>query len=296
MTGSGRNKEFIMASPVKESENSELKMRSANSVAGQIRTEVHGHVFQIVIDNVAKKNSFSPQMMEQMSDALTQLDRTDDYWVGVVCAEGSDFTAGLDMPKFFGPDAGASKDKARLGGWWTEGKIDVFGLHNRCRKPVVTAVQGIVFTIGIEIMLAGDIVIAADNSRFCQLESKRGIAPLGGAHFRYLTRAGWGDAMYHLFLCDEYGAAEAFRIGFVQEVVPTGQQIQRAMEVAQLIAKNAPIGIQVTKEAALQFISGDERAAVSYIPKVWDRVMTSADAKEGIQSFIERRAAVFQGH
>jgi enoyl-CoA hydratase/carnithine racemase len=68
------------------------------------------------------------------------------------------------------------------------------------------------------------------------------------------------------------------------------------MEVAQLIAKNAPIGIQVTKEAALQFISGDERAAVSYIPKVWDRVMSSEDAKEGIQSFIERRAAVFQGH
>jgi enoyl-CoA hydratase len=68
------------------------------------------------------------------------------------------------------------------------------------------------------------------------------------------------------------------------------------MEVAQLIAKNAPIGIQVTKEAALQFISGDERAAVSYIPSVWDRVMSSEDAKEGIQSFIERRAAVFQGH
>src|ERR1700685_529731 len=132
MTGSGRNKEFIIASPVKESENSELKMRSANSVAGQIRTEVHGHVFQIVIDNVAKKNSFSPQMMEQMSDALTQLDRTDDYWVGVVCAEGSDFTAGLDMPQFFGPDAGASKDKARRGGGGEEGKVGGFGLHKRC--------------------------------------------------------------------------------------------------------------------------------------------------------------------
>jgi enoyl-CoA hydratase/carnithine racemase len=199
------------------------------------------------------------------------------------------------MPKFFGPDAGASKDKARRGGWWTEGKIDVFGLQNRCRKPIVTAVQGIVFTIGIEMMLAGDIAIAADNSRFCQLESKRGIAPLGGAHFRYLTRAGWGDAMYHLLLCDEFTAEQAFRIGLVQEVVPAGRQIERAIEVAQLIAKNAPIGIQVTKEAALQFISAGERAAVSYIPKVWDRVMNSEDAKEGIQSFVERRAAVFQG-
>jgi enoyl-CoA hydratase/carnithine racemase len=284
-----------MANAAKEMENGELKMSNANSGSGQVRTEVHGHVFKIVIDNVAKKNSFSPQMMEQMSDALTQLDRTEDYWVGVVCAEGNDFTAGLDMPKFFGPDAGASKDKARRGGWWTEGKIDVFGLQNRCRKPIVTAVQGIVFTIGIEMMLAGDIAIAADNSRFCQLESKRGIAPLGGAHFRYLTRAGWGDAMYHLLLCDEFTAEQAFRIGLVQEVVPAGRQIERAIEVAQLIAKNAPIGIQVTKEAALQFISAGERAAVSYIPKVWDRVMNSEDAKEGIQSFVERRAAVFQG-
>ncbi|WP_275168233.1 hypothetical protein [Bradyrhizobium sp. CSS354] len=72
---------------------------------GQIRTVVHGHVFKIVIGNVAKRNSFSPQMMAQMSDAMTLLDRTDDYWVGVLCADGPDFTAGLDMPKFFGPTA-----------------------------------------------------------------------------------------------------------------------------------------------------------------------------------------------
>ena len=262
-------------------------MSDAKEMSGQIHTEVHGHVLKIVIDNVAKKNSFSPQMMEQMSDALTLLDRTDDYWVGVVCAEGNDFTAGLDMPKFFGPTA------EKLGR--KEGNIDVFGLGNRCRKPIVTAVQGIVFTIGIEMMLAGDIVIAADDCRFCQMEAKRGIAPLGGAHFRYLTRAGWGDAMYHLFLCDEFNAERAFKIGLVQEVVPAGQQVQRAMEIAQLIAKNAPIGIQVTKEAALKFAESGERAAVEYIPRILDRVMNSEDAKEGIQSFIERRAAVFRG-
>ena len=144
---------------------------------GQIRTEAHGHVFKIVIDNPAKKNSFSPQMMVQISEAMTLLDRTDEYWVGVVCAEGSDFTAGLDMPKFFGPKA----ERIDI----PEGNVDVFALKQRCRKPIVTAVQGIVYTIGIEMMLAGDIVVAASDSRFCQMESKRGIAPLGGAHFRY---------------------------------------------------------------------------------------------------------------
>ena len=143
----------------------------------------------------------------------------------------------------------------------------------------MTAVQGICFTISIEMMLAGDIVVAADDARFCQMESKRGIAPLGGAHFRYLTRAGWGDAMYHLFLCDEFNAARAHKIGFVQEVVAPGQQVGRAMEIAQLIAKNAPIGIQVTKEAALKYIEAGETAAIDYIPKIKDRVFSSEDMK-----------------
>ena len=84
---------------------------------GKVRTEAHGKILRIVIDNVAKKNSFSPQMMLQMSDALTLLDSTDDYWVGVVCAEGGDFTAGLDMPKFFGPTAERLEPK--------EGNVDV---------------------------------------------------------------------------------------------------------------------------------------------------------------------------
>jgi enoyl-CoA hydratase len=254
---------------------------------GQIRTETHGRILKIIIDNASKKNSFSPQMMAQMSDALTVLHNSDDLWVGVVCAEGSDFTAGLDMPKFFGPKA----EKWEL----KQGNIDAFGLANRCRKPIVTAVQGIVFTIGIEMMLAGDIVVAAEDCRFCQMESKRGIAPLGGAHFRFLTRTGWGDAMYHLFLCDEFSAQRAYQIGLVQEVVAPGKQIERAMEIAELIAKNTPIGIQVTKEAALEYIEAGERTAIDYIPKIKDRVLNSEDAKEGIQSFIERRAAVFRG-
>jgi enoyl-CoA hydratase len=81
----------------------------------------------------------------------------------------------------------------------------------------------------------------------------------------------------------------------VQEVVSAGEQIQRAMQVAETIAKNAPIGIQVTKEAALKFIEGGERAAIDYIPKIKERVFNSEDFKEGIQSFVERRAAVFRG-
>ena len=253
------------------------------STEGRIRTETHDRIFKIIIDNPAKKNAFSPAMMEQLSDALTELHDNESLWVGVICAEGKDFTAGLDMPKFFGPTA----EKRNI----REGNVDVFGLGKRCKKPIVTAVQGIVFTIGIELMLAGDIVVAADNARFCQMESRRGIAPLGGAHFRFLSRTGWGNAMYHLFLCDEFTAPRAREIGLVQEVVPAGQQVERAMALAAIIAQNAPLGIQVTKEAALKYVEHGEAAAIAHIPAVRERVLNSADAREHLAPAGPGRAA-----
>ncbi|MDE2411343.1 MAG: crotonase/enoyl-CoA hydratase family protein [Sphingomonadales bacterium] len=254
---------------------------------GRVTHERVDHILKITIDNPAKKNSFSPDMMQQLSAALTLLEDDPELWVGVIGAAGADFTAGLDMPRFFGPTATAKPIPP--------GNVDPFGLARRATKPIISAVQGITFTIGIEIALAGDIVIAADDARFCQMESKRGIAPLGGAHFRYITRAGWGDAMYHLMLCDEFGAEEARRIGLVQEVVPAGTQFDRAMELAAIVARNAPLGIQVTKIAGRKFIEAGEEAAVAFIPQIRDRVMTSRDMMEGIQSFVERREARFEG-
>lgn len=263
------------------------KKMSEEKTAGRVYHEREGHILKITIDNVAKKNAFDPIMMEQLSDAMTLLETTDDLWAGVLCAAGNDFTAGLDMPKFFGPTALKVERAA--------GNIDPFGLTNQCSKPIVTAVQGIVYTVGIEMMLAGDIAVAADDARFCQMESKRGIAPLGGAHFRYITRSGWGNAMYHLMLCDEFDAAEAYRVGLVQEVVPAGTQVERAMELARMIAANAPLGIQVMKKTGRKFIEAGEQTAIDALPTVYERVMDTEDAKEGIQSFIERREAVFKG-
>lgn len=254
---------------------------SSSKPEGRVYHERIDHTLKITIDNVARKNSFDPSMMAQLSESLTLLDQDDELWTGVLCAVGSDFTAGLDMPKFFGPGAKPSPRP--------DGNVDPFGMTKQCRKPIVTAVQGIVFTVGIEMMLAGDIAVAADDCRFCQMEGKRGIAPLGGAHFRYITRAGWGNAMYHLMLCDEFDSAEAYRIGLVQEVVPAGTQVERALEIARIINSNAPLGIQVTKEAGRAFIAAAEKAAIEVAPMIRERVMNTEDAAEGIKSFIERR-------
>jgi enoyl-CoA hydratase/carnithine racemase len=253
----------------------------------EIRSEIDGRVVKITVDNVRKKNAFVPEMMVALSAALTEFDRNDDSWVAVLCAAGEHTTAGLDMPKFFGPTASRVESP--------EDAIDPFALKRRTTKPVVAVVQGLTLTIGIEMMLAADVVVAADTARFCQMESKRGIAPLGGAHFRFLTRTGWGNAMYHLMLCDEFDAQRAREIGLVQEVVPYGKHIERGMELAHAIAKNAPLGIRATKQAALRYIAAGEAAAIAAIPAIRERVLASEDAKEGIRSFVERREARFSG-
>lgn len=260
---------------------------SSDTKPGEVTLRIEGRIAVITVENEAKKNSYSPEMMDQLSDHLTTFEDDDDLWVAVFCSAGKDTTAGLDMPKFFGPTATVKpRDPA---------KVDPFGLGRRCTKPVIAVVQGLTFTVGIEMMLAADIVVAADTAQFQQLESKRGIAPIGGAHFRYLTRTGWGNAMYHLFLCDRFDADTALRMGFVQEVVPVGQQFDRAMDLAKQICTNAPLGIRATKIGAMAFLDAAEQAAIAQIPVIREKVMNSEDCREGIQSFIERRDAVFQG-
>ena len=257
------------------------------SEPGTVTMATDGHIAVITVDNQAKKNSYTPEMMDQLAAHLTAFDEDDELWVAVFCSAGEHTTAGLDMPKFFGPDAtwqGVGADQ-----------VDPFALGRRTSKPVIAVVQGITYTVGIEMALAADIVVAADTTRFAQIESKRGIAPLGGAHFRYLTRTGWGNAMYHLFLCDEFDAQRAKEIGFVQEVVPYGQHLDRALELARLICRNAPLGLRATKEAARSFLDAAERAAIAEIPRIREKVFASKDFIEGIQSFVERREANFQG-
>jgi enoyl-CoA hydratase/carnithine racemase len=185
---------------------------------GEVRTEVvDEHILVLTVDRVEKKNAFTPKITHELEDALTRLDEDPDLFVGVLTFAGEHTTAGLEMPLFFTEEARAAAAERRAA--QTSAPVDPFSLGRRLTKPRITAVQGITFTIGIEIALGGDIVVAASDLRMCQLEPKRGLAPLGGATVRYVQRAGWGNAMYHLLRADEFGADEAYRIGLVQEVV-----------------------------------------------------------------------------
>jgi enoyl-CoA hydratase len=258
---------------------------------GEVRAEVvDEHLLVLTVDRVAKKNAFTPKMMEELGAALTRLDEDPDLFVGVLTFAGDHTTAGLEMPLFFGADA----DGPRAGGD-SSATVDPFGLRRRRSKPLVTAVQGITFTVGIEIALAGDIVVAASDARFCQLEPKRGLAPLGGATVRYVQRAGWGNAMYHLLRADEFSAAEAYRIGLVQEVVEPGEQVDRAIALAREMLQCSPPALVHTIANARLALEDGEPAAIAAIPAMAAAVQATEDFKEGIASFVERRPAQFKG-
>ncbi len=258
---------------------------------GRITTEVvDDHILKIGIDRQRKLNGFTPEMMGQLIDAYTRLDQDPALWVGVLHAWGDHFTAGLDLPRF------ASNMQKGLRSGDRAGKVDPTALGRACRKPVVSAVKGITFTLGIELMLGGDIVVAADDCRFSQLEPLRGIHATGGATLRFVERGGWGNAMYHLLTSDEFDADEAHRIGLVQEVVPAGEELNRAMELAALICRGAPLAVQATKASSMRYVVEGQESAIEAFGATQAQLAETDDFREGLASFVEKRDPNFSGH
>jgi enoyl-CoA hydratase len=205
---------------------------SSHSDDGRIATEKSDHIFLIVIDRPKKLNGFNVKMLSELGQAFSAMEDDSDIRCGVLCAEGRNFTAGLELNQ-------VAKHLAE-GPLFPEDDIDPVNLHGRLRtKPLVSAVQGICFTLGIELMLASDIVVAASDCRFAQIEVKRGIMPSAGATIRMTERAGLGNALRYLLTGDEFNAETALRLGFIQEVVAPGSERQRAIEIATLISRQA---------------------------------------------------------
>ena len=257
----------------------------------KISVEQRGQILLIGLNRPAKRNAFDLQMLEELALAYTRLEDDDAVRCGVLFAEGEMFTAGLDLAKVAPKvvESGILK--------YAEGVIDPLNLQgNYSRtKPIVAAVHGKCLTLGIELLLASDIRIASENATFAQIEIKRGIFPFGGATIRFPEVAGWGNAMRWLLTGDEFDAQEALRIGLVQEITEHGKHIEKAVEIAERITKQAPLGVRATIESArIAQTEGFNKAAEYLTPQILE-LFKSEDAEEGVQSFLERRTGNFSG-
>ncbi len=256
-----------------------------NPTEGRITTEARGHVFLMGIDRTRKMNAFDLPMLRSLMAAYTEYERNDQYRCAVLFAHGDHFSAGIDLTQ------------VRPEHFITEpGIIEPMGIYGQARtKPVVIAVHGWCLTIGIELALASDICVAAENTRFGQIEVKRGVFPAAGATVRMVALMGWGNAMRYLLTGDEFDAHEGHRIGLVQEVTPVGQDVERAIAIAQTIAEQAPLAVRATLLSARKSVmEGQAEALKALIPQYRELAKTE-DAKEGVRSFVERRTARFSG-
>ena len=260
------------------------------SGASRITVERDGHVLLIGFNRPEKRNAADLALLQELALAYGRLERDPELRAGFVFANGDHFTGGLDLADI-APRIGADGLHAV-----PDGGIDPWQVSGRqLNKPVVVAVQGTCLTLGIELMLASDIAIAAASTRFGQIEVARGILPFGGATIRFPRAVGWGNAMRWILTGDLFDAAEAHRIGLVQEVVADGTQYDRGLELAQRIAAQAPLAVQAALANARLALRDGDGAAAAALQSELVRLVQSEDAAIGMAAFVARTTAEFVG-
>lgn len=255
-----------------------------------IKTEKRGRIFLIGFNRPAERNAFNTQMLLELAQAFTMFEDDPDVWAALIYGEGKHFTLGLELNDV----AGTIKKERKLP--LRPGQVDPWNVSGRLRKkPVIVAAHGMCITLGIELMLASEIRIAASRTMFSQMEVQRGILPFGGATMRFVSTCGYGNAMRYMLTGDLFEAPEALRIGLVQEIVDKDKLIQRGLELADSVSSQAPLAVQATMASSQTFLRSGFDAAAGGLVDTALALMETEDAAEGVASFVEKRKAVFKG-
>jgi enoyl-CoA hydratase len=252
--------------------------------------EQRGHVLILTLNRPHARNALSGPMMALMSQAWDRVDADPDIRVAVLTGAGGAFCAGADLKAMTSSHPGDS-----FAGGFDPSVIDPLLKGRRLTKPLIAAVEGPAIAGGTEILQATDIRIAGESARFGISEARWGLFPLGGSAVRLVRQIPYTIAADLLLTGRHITAAEALRIGLIGAVVPDGQALDRALEIAALISANGPVAVRAILRTIRETEGMAENEAFAVESRIGMEVFRSADAREGPRAFAEKRAPAFTG-
>jgi len=251
--------------------------------------ERHGATLVVTMNRPAARNALTGPMMAIMREAWNEVDGNAEIRACILAGAGGSFCAGADLKAMTSSHPGD-----------TSGGIDLSVIEpllkgRRLTKPLIAAVEGPAIAGGTEILQATDIRVAGQSARFGVSEPRWGLFPLGGSAVRLARQIPYTVAADLLLTGRHIHAAEAKEIGLIGHVVPDGQALRKALELAELIAANGPLAVQAILRTLRETEGMPENDAFKIDAELGMAVFRSEDAKEGPRAFAEKRTPVFRG-
>lgn len=256
-----------------------------------ITVERRGDIVLVGLNRPSIQNRLDPPTRTRLAETFYQYEHDPTLRALVLFGHGENFSRGIDVDA---AQAGIIAGQRAAG---TAPTIDVLGNGQpRRTKPVVVVVHGDTWNLGHEIYLAGDVRIAAANTRFGQDENTHGRFPGGGATVRFVREAGWGNAMRYMLTGDHWTAEESYRMGVTQQIAPTpAAALEAGIAIARKIAACAPLGVKATLASAHQMIDPMEADALSKLGAQYSALHRTEDFIEGRRAETEGRSPKYQG-
>ncbi|TEA77903.1 enoyl-CoA hydratase-related protein [Allopusillimonas ginsengisoli] len=232
------------------------------------------------------RNALNLPLRRLLSETFTTLRADDRVRCVVIAGKGPCFAAGADL-----------REMAGLGpsSVWAMDVLSYWHTISDFPKPLIAAVHGAALGGGCELAMHADIIVAEDSARFGQPEVAVGIMPGGGATQRLMRAIGKFRAMQMLLTGEAISAQRAYEVGLASELTPDGKALERAMQIADTIARRPAIAVRLTKEVALAGADAPLATGLMLERRAFETLFDTQDQKEGMRAFLERRAANFKG-
>ncbi|GGF35978.1 putative enoyl-CoA hydratase/isomerase [Aliidongia dinghuensis] len=257
----------------------------------KLTVERRGQVALFGLNRPTVQNRVDPETFRALARAFYDYDHDPSLRAAILFGHGDNFSRGIDVDAF---RAVASSGSPLAGLTGILNPLN-YGQAQRT-KPLIAAVHGDTWNMAHEFFLSADIRIAAANTNFGQDENTHGRFPGGGSTVRFVHEAGWGNAMRYMLTGDHWTAADAYRMGTLQEIAPTqAAALDRAMEIAVKVAACAPLGVQTTLASAHLAIDAGEAPAFAKLGAQYGALYRTKDFIEGVAAQSEGRPAVFHG-